>query len=123
MVVRETKAIEAGAIHDRLQVSAHRQDGVADGFRIEPAPIHAPQVTIAAVDLRSFNVRDRRLAINAAGDNQPMQVLQRLVAVAKVGGQPIEQLGMRGPRTHAAEVVGTVNESGAEMVVPNAVDD
>ena len=52
-----------------------------------------------------------------------MQRLERLAAVAELGRQPVEQLGMRRELPHPAEVVGGGDDSPAEMVLPDAVDD
>ena len=38
-------------------------------------------------------------------------------------GQPIEQIGMRRPRTHVAEVAGRSHQPFAEMMLPDAIHD
>src|ERR1041385_4805526 len=43
--------------------------------------------------------------------------------VAGGGGEPVEELGVAGAAAHFAEVVGGVDDSAAEVVVPDAVDD
>ena len=43
--------------------------------------------------------------------------------IAELDGQPVEQLGMRRPGAVAAEVVGRLDESAAEMIVPEAIGD
>ena len=65
----------------------------------------------------------RRLAIDGAADDQPMQCLERLAVVAQLDGQPVEQLGMRRQGAVAAEVVGRVDDPAAEVIVPDAIDD
>ena len=43
--------------------------------------------------------------------------------IAELDGQPVEQLGMRRPGAVAAEVVGRLDDSAAEMIVPEAIGD
>ena len=51
-----------------------------------------------------------------------MQPLKRPGAVEKISRQPIQQLGMRGAISVEAEIAGGSDDSSAEMVVPNPVD-
>ena len=39
----------------------------------------------------------------------------------ELGGQPVEQLGMRRPAAQAAEVAGRGNQTAAEMILPDAI--
>jgi hypothetical protein len=43
--------------------------------------------------------------------------------VAEPDGEPVEEFGVGRERTHAAEVVRGIDEAGAEVVVPDAIDD
>ena len=52
-----------------------------------------------------------------------MQLLDRLAAVSKLRSEPVEQLGVGGLCAHAAEIVWCRDDPGAEVVLPNAVDD
>ena len=49
--------------------------------------------------------------------------LDRLAAGANLGGEPVEQFRVRRLCAHAAEVVWGCDDPGAEMVLPNTVDD
>ena len=44
-------------------------------------------------------------------------------AIAKVGGEPVEQFGMSRLRAHVAEVVRGIDKARAEMIVPDTIDD
>ena len=52
-----------------------------------------------------------------------MELLERAALVAKRDGQPVEQFRMRGRGAHVSEVVGGIHESGAEVILPDAIDD
>ena len=52
-----------------------------------------------------------------------MQLLDRLAVVSKLRSEPVEQLGVGGLCAHAAEIVWCRDDPGAEVVLPNAVDD
>src|SRR5687768_14555159 len=56
-----------------------------------------------------------------ARHDQPLQPLQGLAAIAQLDPQPVEQIGMRRLRSHAAEIVGSIDDSAAEMILPQAV--
>ena len=43
--------------------------------------------------------------------------------VAEPNGQPVQQLRMRGPATHLAEVVWRLHQATAEMILPHTVHD
>ena len=52
-----------------------------------------------------------------------MQVLDGPTAVDQFGGQPIQQLGVAGRRSGSPEVAGRVHDAGAEVMLPDSIDD
>src|SRR5205807_3343630 len=54
--------------------------------------------------------------------DEPMELFQGPArVVAEPGGQPVQQLRMRGPATHFAEVVWRLHQATAEMIMPHTV--
>ena len=64
-----------------------------------------------------------RLAIGTRGHDQAMQPLHRPAVLDEVGGQPVQQLGMRGLGSLGPEVVGVPGDRQHEMMLPDPVDD
>ena len=67
-------------------------------------------------------VDPRRLAVGRRVDDQPMQVLEAPAVVHELDGQPVEQLGMRRRLALRAEVLAGRDDAGAEVRLPDAVD-
>src|SRR5438876_133934 len=62
------------------------------------------------------------LAVGGAGDDQPMDVLERPAASHKFACKPVEQLGVRRRTGTQTEVARRLNEAPAEVVHPETVD-
>ena len=67
-------------------------------------------------------IAGRRLSIDRARDDQPMDWLEPPAAADELACQPFEQLGMVGTVARCAEVVGRAHQALAEMVLPEPVD-
>ena len=52
-----------------------------------------------------------------------MELLEGLAAIAELTGQPVEQQGVGRQLAHAAEVIGRIDDAGAKVPEPGAVDD
>src|SRR6185437_2565248 len=52
-----------------------------------------------------------------------MEMLEPPAVLDQFGGQPVEQFGMRGPTAVEAEIVGRIDQTDAEMIMPQAIDD
>src|SRR5205823_6175531 len=109
--------------------------------RVEPGAIHPPEQTVILikwvggdsrralfgrkVGSRGRSPHQRRgLPISRARDDEPMELFQRPArVVAEPNGQPVQQLRMRGPAAHLAEVVWRLHQATAEMIVPHTVHD
>src|SRR4051812_6960533 len=52
-----------------------------------------------------------------------MQFLQRTTAVAKLHGQPVEQLRMRRRLPHAAKVIWRIRQPAPKVILPDAIRD
>ena len=109
------------------EIAEHR---VADASPHQAAAVHSPQESIVGIRSDSHRGRvatdigdSRRLAIRFAGDNQPVQLLDRWPESRNSHGQPIEQRRMRRQRAHAAKIVRRVDQSAAEMILPHPIDD
>src|SRR5262249_4955330 len=63
------------------------------------------------------------LAVSGRQHHQSMKVLETPAALDQFDGQPIEQLRMRGGIAHCAEVAGRGDDAGAEMMLPQAIDE
>ena len=64
----------------------------------------------------------RRLPVGRRGDDQPVHRLQAPARRDELGGQPVEQLGMRRRRPLRAEVVLGLDQAPAEVRLPDPVD-
>ena len=100
------------------------EDGVADRLGLEP-----PQAGTArgggSRGRRSAATSGRIAARLAIGGRGHDQTVDRLLAPSRgdeLGGQPVEQLGVRGLFAHGAEVGGGRDQPGAEMPLPEPVD-
>ncbi len=99
------------------------QDRVAQRLGIETLAIGAPQEAIVGVDCRVSGVARGRLAVDRAHHDQLVELLEGAAAIAELHRQPVEQLRMRGQRAHVTEIVGRVDDSGSEVIMPDAIDD
>src|SRR5688572_19018025 len=61
------------------------------------------------------------LSIRGTRYDQPMKFLERLAVLQKPEREPVEQLGMTRQRAHPAKVIGRLDQSSTEMVVPHAI--
>lgn len=52
-----------------------------------------------------------------------MQGSQRLSAISKLHGQPLEEFRMSRACAHMSKVVGGIDESASKMLLPDPVDD
>ena len=96
---------------------------VAERFGIEPHDILAPVVAILGVDGDLGWLAPRRLTIRRGKHDRTMQVLEAPARVAQFGGQPIEQGGMRGQRSQAAEIGRRGHDAAAEVMHPHSIGD
>ncbi len=52
-----------------------------------------------------------------------MQMFETPAVLDQLGGQPVEQFGMRGAAAVEAEVVGRIDQAHAEVIMPQPIDD
>ena len=62
------------------------------------------------------------LAVDTAGQQQPMNRLQPPTAIEQSLGQPIEKFRVAGILALGPEVVGRSNQATTEVMVPEAID-
>src|SRR5262249_61621513 len=92
------------------------ESAVRAGLGFQPAAFLPPVVRVASVNLRAVRVGRGYLTVGGTGHDQAVEPLERLAAVAELGGQPIEQLRVRGQLAHLAEVVRRVHDATAKVV-------
>ena len=79
---------------------------------------------VLRVDARAVGVRRPRiLAVGIAQHHEPVEVLERPAVFDQLDGQPVEQFGVGRGFAVGAEVVGRGDDSAAEVVLPEPVDD
>ena len=107
-----------------VQLSRNRQHGIAHRFRVDARPVHTPQQAIIGIDLRPVLALLRFLLIRSAAEDHAMQRFSDPCASSR--NQTASQSsssGMRWLGTHAAEVARRIDDSGAEVILPNAIHD
>ena len=105
-----------------IQAAADGQDRVADLLGRQPAHREPPEPAVARVLGQARRRRPRRHAVGAREQDQPVHPLDPPAAVHELGGQPVEQFGMRRRLAELAEVVGRGHDAPAEVVLPEPVD-
>ena len=120
---------DAGSFELLIEPAGDGEDRIADLLGGEPAAVVVPIQAVFAVDFcRQRNrfvspLSIRGLAINFGRQDQPMESLDVPAAGDKLVREPIEQFGMCGRGRLSAEVVRIVDETAAEMALPDAIDD
>ena len=115
--------LDGGPAHGRIEPAGGREDRVVDRLGVEAPPVHPPEQAVVAVELRGPGIVPHGLTVHRTGDDQPVHLLERSPILEEPRGQPVEQLGMAGGRSHAAEVVRRIHDPAAKMVVPEPVHD
>ena len=119
----DDEVLEARAAHREVELAGDGEHRVIDRFGFELAAVHAPEKGVTRVDLLVGRMAEGGLTIGRARDDQSVELLERLAAVAEIDGQPVEQFGVCGQAAHASEVVWRIAQAAAEVVMPDAVDD
>ena len=70
----------------------------------------------------ALRVKPRRLAIGGRRDDQPVHRLDAPAVRDHLGGEPVEQLGVRGSPAIEPEIAGRLDQSRSEMCLPEPVD-
>ena len=119
----EHEQIIAGAAGRFVERTAGHKNSVAQFFGFEASAVHAPESAVVGVDLFKICITQGRLPIGAAGDDELVQVLEAATGIAELDSEPIEQFRMARRQSHAAEVVGCLDNALPEVPKPDAVDD
>ena len=111
------------AAHLQVQSSGHGEHGVPDRVAIQTAAAHAAEIVIVGILLQTGAiVRDAcGLLVSIRKHDQTVHLLHAPSAGGELGGQPVEQLGVRGRVALAAEIVGSSHDALAEVALPDAV--
>jgi len=99
------------------------EDGVANGFGIKSAAVHAPEKAVFAVDFRISEIVLRGLAVGGAGDDQAVKLFEGAAVALQFECEPIEEFGVSGNASHATEVVGGIDDADPEMELPETIGD
>ncbi len=101
---------------------ARRQCSISDHLGGKPQPWPSTEQGVIGISREKLRRSLRRLPVSRRGHNLPPQVLHVPARVDEVTRQPVEQLGMRGQLSLAAEVFGRDDDSPAEDRLPPAID-
>ena len=102
---------------------------VAELFAFQPLPADVPEQIVggvgghAAALAAEVGIDEGRLAIGGREDHQPLNRFQMPAIGDELGGEPIEQFGMRRVAAHRAEIVRRGDDALAEVILPEAIDD
>ena len=105
------------------QRSAHGQNPVADGFRVESLYGPFPVEPVVRIQGQFFRRSDGSLAVAGRCHNRLVQLLETPTVLHQLGGQPVEQFGVRRTLPECSEVVGRVHDAAAEVMQPDAIGD
>ena len=113
-------------------MTRHDKHRVADRLGLQPARRHLPKETIIRVNVEwisalTIDVRGNldvaALLPGSRRQDQSVQFFQAVATVAKPDGEPLQQLRVRRPAAVEAQVVRSVDQACAEVVMPDAVND
>ncbi len=113
---------EGGPSPSGLEAAGHREQGVADGFGLEPTAVHPPEQAILRVRGGPLGIAAGTLLVGRRQHDEPVHLLDGPARRDEARGQEIQQFGVRGPVASRAEVVGGADQSLAEVVLPDPVD-
>ena len=99
------------------------EEGVAEGLELELAGAAAPEQAVGRVFLQGLGPGLGALLPGLRADEVAVECLDGPAVVDEPGGQVIQQLGVGGLFPGGAEVVRRGDEAGAEVVLPDAVDE
>ena len=106
-----------------VEQPARGEGHVADQFGVQAEPGLPGEQEVARVAVRQVRPDLRRLPVGRGRDHEPVKRLLRPVQADELGGQPVEQFGVRRQRPLGAEVVLGGDQPGAEVDAPDAVDE
>ena len=111
-----------GAAHREVEFACRLQHRVAQHLGLEFPALLPPQPGVAGVDAARGRVVRGGLPVGRAEDDLSMEALQGAAVVAEIAGQPIEQFRVARRGAVPAKVVGRLDKTAAEVVLPDAVD-
>ena len=109
------------AVHFARKQPARRERLVAHHLGAEPEARPAREQPVAGVALGQRGRDFRRLPIRRRGHEQPEKLLHVPLFAHQLGGQPVEQLGVRRQLALRAEFLARPHDAGAEDGFPKAV--
>jgi hypothetical protein len=84
------------AFHLRIEPAGLLQDRVANLLSVEPADVHPPEQRVRLIEGGRLGTMRRRLPISRAGDEQPVEPLQRSAVPLELAREPVEQFRVSG---------------------------
>ena len=92
-------------------------------FGLQAAALEVPVEPVAGVLRGGGRVVVGAQLVDRAEHDLAVQLLDRHAVLDEVGGQVFQQVGIGGAFAGHAEVAGRIDQAGAEVVLPDAVDD
>ncbi len=109
------------AEHPRVQVTCCVEDGIAQGFCLDSSEVLAGEQPIFWVSGIGCWTVVGGLFVGGGVEDEAVEMFDAPVVLGEFGGEPVEQLGVRGTVAMFPEVAGCSHDSFAEEMVPNAV--
>jgi hypothetical protein len=106
-----------------LEETAHGQLDVADDLALDAEARTAGEEAVARITGEQFRRDAAVLTVGARGEDEPVEMPQAPAVLHEIDGEPVEQFGMARSLALGAELLGSGDESGAEVGLPDAVDE
>jgi hypothetical protein len=123
VVVVGLEEIEAGAAHFEIELPAGDEHGIAHGFGFETTRREAPEKSRVGIRFVGNFIHGAALLEGLRHQDELVDVFEAPFVRDEFAGEEVEQLGMRGTCSIDSEVAGRLNKAGAEVIMPEAIDD
>ena len=115
---RDRAAAEFG-----LEGAGDGEERIVELLEIEAADRGAPKVAIVGILLGVLGVVGGALLVGGAEDDEAVEFFDGPTVFNEAAREVVEEFGVAGWGGHVAEVVGGGDEAGAEVLLPDAVDE
>ena len=107
----------------QIEVTSDGEQRVTNQFRLESTTILAPEETVPGVDFSGALVHPSLLLPRGREQDPPVQSLEGPTIGDEIASEAIEKERVAGGPTTESEVRWSLDDSGAEMALPDPVDD
>ena len=115
---RRLVRLDRRAAHAGPQLATDRERLVADRLRAHAMARPAGDKAVLRIALEQLRCHGRGLAVGRTGDDESVQLLHVPAGPDELGREPVEKLGVRGVFALHAEILGCLDEAGAEEMLP-----